>query len=231
MAHKDAQDTFNRHFQFWQKLGDDIMVVYPSDAKVDLPERGRCIPLEVGKASHTGIQSIVRFRTVLEQMNGAGYDRCAFFEYDAICLGGLPEQRAPIMAPVFRDNGPNRGFIGTMFCHPPLIFSRHGLAVLCEEIKQMPMTAEGSVWDRWFGLAVERTGLPVFDLLEAGLAFAENTIHPARYADLAKAVRNGCHVFHGIKSPETLQVVLNANILREAAKTVVEGGGEVKWRD
>lgn len=231
MAHKEAQDTFNRHYPFWKQLGGDILVVHPTDSKVILPEREKIMAMEFGKAAHTGVQSIVRFRSILEHMNGLGYDRSAFFEYDSFCLGEFPEMKGAMMAPVFRDNSPERGFEGTTFCHPPLFFTPFGLSAVTEVIKTMPLTAEGSVWDRFLGLAIERANLEPFDLLGAGMAFCDNTIHPARHPALALAVRNGSRMFHGVKDEATLKVILEANRLREAAEMVRKNGGEVTWKD
>jgi hypothetical protein len=104
-----------------------------------------------------------------------------------------------------------------MFCHPPIMFTRQGLQRLVEEMRQMPMVWENSVWDRYLGLAIERAGLHPIGMLETGEAFAENTIWPARYPDLAKAVRNGSIFIHGCKDQECFNVIMEANMARQVA--------------
>jgi hypothetical protein len=235
MAHKEAQSTFDRHFPIWRKLADqdghgDVLVAYPSNSRVMLPEKGNCQAVDCGKAEHTGLQSIVRIRTVFERMNFPGYDRYAFFEYDAIAFR-WPTPGLNIAAPVFRDDSPTRGFIGTMFTHPPLFFSPVGLNTLVKEIQQMPMDAEKAVWDRWIGLAIQRTGMEPFDLLSSGQAYAENTIPIEHYTRLARAVRHGAYAFHGVKTQECLDVILENNRIREAVELVRAAGAKVEWQD
>lgn len=230
MAHKEAQETFNRHFPIWKSLGADIMVAFPSDSRVLLPERSGAMGLEVGKAAHTGVQSIVRFRTILEHLGGHGYDRYAFFEYDSFAFE-WPEMTWPVAAPVFGDNSPDRGFEGSMFLHPPIFFTREGISKTVEAIKKLPLTAENSVWDRWIGLALERAGVRVENLLLLGEAFSDNTIHEPRFPELFKTTRNRCFCFHGVKTKVCLDVILEARKIREAAKLVGKWGGTIEWKD
>lgn len=225
MAHKAAQETFNRHFHLWRKLENtDLMVACPSDSKVILPERGKAIAYEVGKAEHTGRQSIVRMRTILEQMNHTGYERYVFFEYDSFCLGQLPEPQADIMANCFFDHSPNRGFEGTMFCHPPLLFTVKGLADLVQSIQTLPLTAEAGVWDRWLGWAMQRANLNVFDLIKNKLGTSRNTFHDNELEALKIDIIAGARLIHGIKSPEAFNVCTETYRLMAMKKELQEKG-------
>lgn len=233
MAHKEAQDTFNRHFPLWYELGHDMLIACPEREAVALTELRRpavqITCLQVGKKEHTGIHSIVRFKTILEQMNGQGYDRYGFFEYDALCLGALPTGMGDIAGNVFRDNSPNRGFVGTSFVHPPLIFTAHGLNKIVGEMQGMALSDEKSTWDRWFGLCTERLGMPVYDLLQNGLGYSMNTITPDKHEELFKVIREGCLLVHGVKTPECLDVILQAKALRASINHVKEYGGKVAF--
>lgn len=229
MAHKEAQEIFDRHFQLWWDLGHDVLVVFPQGKRVAMPEiRGKhpntIQALEIARPAHTGVESIIRFRTILEHMNGCGYDRYAFFEYDAICLGPLPEKCGDIAGNVFTDDSPNRGFIGTSFVHPPLVFTAGGLAKVVEEMRGMGLADEKAVWDRWFGLCTERIGIPVYNFLKTGEGFADNTIHPPRFIDLRRAVLAGAKMLHGVKTPEALQVAREAHRLYTNHQELIKEG-------
>jgi hypothetical protein len=229
MAHKEAQPVFDRHFPHWFDLGGDILVVFPKQSRILLPtikgkHEQQIMQLEVGKAAHTGVESIIRFRTILEQMAGMGYDRYAFFEYDAICLGPLPERVGDIAGNVFRDIGPNRSFVGTMYTHPPLMFTHKGLEMVVREMQGMGLAEEGAVWDRWFGLCVERIGWPIYDFMSNGIGTARNTWHDAELDTLKAEVRSGRRLVHGIKSEQALKVCVEAYRLWENKQELLREG-------
>ena len=232
MAHKEphAQEAFNRHYPIWKKLGADIIVACPTDSQILLPEREVIQKLDVGKAAHTGPQSIIRIMAVMERLWQPQYDRMALFEYDAIAFD-WPEMTAPIVAPVFRDDGSERPFKGTMFLHPPIFFRPDGLQRLLAQFQKMRVEDECSVWDRFVGYAIELAGIEVRGMLQEGLAFSHNTIHPDMFPALRYAVRNGAYAYHGIKSAEALQVVMEMNQVREAAALVRKHKGEITWKD
>lgn len=200
-----AVEAFERHFQYWQELGHDILLFSPSDAAVSV---AGISGITTGKAQHHGVQSIKNFRGVLEHMAGLGYDRHAFFEYDSICLGPLPEFKGDLAAIIYHDSNP--GFTGKMFCHPPILFTASGLNRLVEEFKQMPFDAEQGFWDRWIGLAIERAGLVYTDLLTDGRGWSRNTIYEVHHKDLFNAILRGVKVIHGIKDQQTLEVIQRA---------------------
>lgn len=228
MAHKDAQATFNLHFdRHWKRIcgkEDEILVAFPSDAKIEVPNG--CQRIEVGLAAHTGPQSIVRLKTIMERMAGSGFDRYLFFEYDSICLGPMPDWYLDydIYCPLFRDNGPNRGFKGETFCHPPILMTQHGIDSVLKVMMRMPNTEEGSVWDRFFGYALEQSGAKAKDLLSSGEAFSHNTIHPSYYEGMEYAIRHGAIFLHGIKDAETLRRAERARELREKHLDIVNAG-------
>jgi hypothetical protein len=238
MAHRDAQETFNRHFNLWFGLGHDLLIACPQRQSVKLPEwRGgfgdrQINTLEVGKAEHSGVNSIIRLKTILEHMNGMGYERYAFLEYDALILGKkLPLQVGDVMGPIYRDNGADRGFEGTMFIHPPILFTAAGLAEVVRIMQGMPLTAEKSVWDRWLGYCIESSHLQWINAFDHGLAFTMNTIHPDRYEALFEAVKLGATLVHGVKTEECLRVCLEARALRDSVEHVMEHNGEVTWKE
>lgn len=227
MAHKEAQSTFDRHLPHWARMcgpKDDMLVAFPSNSKVMVPQGAQ--GLEVGLAAHTGVQSIIRMKTILEHLAGMNADRYVFFEYDSICLGKeLPDLSTHHVAcPVFTDDGLERGFLGKMFCHPPIMFSGHGMQTVAKQWSLMSNDAEKSVWDRYFGRACELAGIQPFNMLAAGLAYSHNTIHPQHYESMEGAIRRGAVFIHGIKDEETLKRALRAREFREKHLDIVNAG-------
>lgn len=212
LAHKEAQQTFERHFQFWEKVADkpsDILVWCPSNSKVECP--GIQI-LCVAAAQHAGSEAILRIRTILEHGRDSGYDRVAFFEYDSICLGDkLPEFSEDIGANIFLDTESDK-FNGGMFTHPPVVVKREGLARLCEAFKSMSLADEGGFWDRWLGLAIKRAALSHRNFL-SGEGFSRNTIHGDGWQAMREFIIDGATMIHGIKDKETLEVAVRARQL------------------
>lgn len=204
-THKDAEAVTKRHLQFWKDLGHTLLMVSPANASLLIPGiQG----LTVGKSQHHGEESIKNFRIILEQLNGQGYDRYAFFEYDSIPLGPLPEVTGAMGGIVFNDDG--SAFSGSIYVHPPLIFTARGLETLVNEMKQMPLAAEHGFWDRFLGLAIQRTGIVCQDFHQKGIGYSTNTIHPEQHKELFKAVVDGCQLIHGVKDKETLDVIVRA---------------------
>jgi len=188
--------------------------------------------LEVGKAEHHGVQSIMRFRAILEQMQGGGYDRYAFFEYDALCLANdLPPMFADVVGNVFTDSNTDNGFTGGMFVHPPIMFTAKGLSQVVKTMEGMSLTDERSVWDRWFGLCLKRSGLSCHSLLASGLGYSMNTIPPEKHEELFLAIRNGAVLVHGVKTPECLEVCKKGMALRASVEHVESSGGAVAWKE
>jgi hypothetical protein len=229
MAHKEAQEIFERHFPLWWDLGHELLVVYPKRSRVLIPmPRGKqerqVMQLEVGEPAHSGIESIVRFRTILEQMHGMGFDRYAFFEYDALCFGPLPEMRGDVAGNLFRDDSPNRGFIGTCFVHPPLMFTHKGLEMVVNMIRQMKLTDEKSVWDRFLGLCVERIGIPIWNFMDHNQGTSMNTWNDDDLPRLHKEIMKGASMVHGVKSKRAFDVAVNAGRLYRNKKELQELG-------
>lgn len=231
MAHKPIQDTFERHFPLWESLVKkpiDILVVHPEDSAIVCPGIAR---LAVGKAMHTGFDSIVRLRTILEHINGLDYDQFTFFEYDALCIGNLPDiTGTEFAANCFMDEGAHRGFKGTMYTHPPLMFTKAGLARLVGFFKTYPMDAENCVWDRWLGYAVQQSGIAWNSFLGINMGFAHNTIHPDQFKGLRDAIiRKGAKMIHGVKTKACFDVIREASEIQRCADAVRKEGGIVHW--
>lgn len=211
MAHNEpeAKATFLRHLQYWlaeaQGIKENMTVWFPKNSWFHV--EGISYQTVAGKGHHE-LDSIIRFRYILDHLTNLDYDRFIIHEYDSISLEPVGEQSAEIAGNFFTDEGTT--FSSPIFPHPPLVISKVGLAKLVAEIRDMPLMSEGCYWDRWIGLAVHRAGMTYKSFLQDGSGFAQNTIHPFHWKDLEKAVFHGARYIHGIKDQPCLAVAATA---------------------
>lgn len=244
MVHKEAQEVYDRHLRFWEANSPDIVCFCPEDSIVN-PHGHRI--WAYGQRGHHNVWGNRRFKECINMAWNTTYQRVCVFEYDAICV----QQNIPVFfewdlrqvtdglgvglasrkdfshpylaANVFRDNRPDRGFIGTTFTHPPLIFSRQGLDVIRPLLNALPDDAESFFWDRTLGLALENGGIEPFDLMKAGLGYAQNTIEVQHYASAHEAACKGAIFWHGVKSEGALEVILNGHEIAKQHGTLRQG--------
>lgn len=222
MAHREAQETFDRHLPLWEAHKCPLLVYCPTDSQIHYP-RG-CTAVCYGNASHHDAMANRRFKNLISFIANMGFDAYWIFEYDAICLSaGLPhfffrgtghsnDFESPIIgANYFYDDRPDRGFIGTLFTHPPLYLNKAGVRALDAQLKRLQDDCEQGFWDRMVGLAIQNDmGIAVVDFLKRGLGYAENTIQYPQQA--IRAVENGAIFIHGIKnSPGLLHDLIGAH--------------------
>lgn len=205
MCHREAQDIFDRHLYEWEKHGHDIVCFCPSDSVVQTGHRIWAF----GSRSHHNAEANRRFKELIYMMSVTHYERFVIFEGDSFCLSPvLPFFRvdafndALLCGNVFRDDRPDRGFMGTTFIHPPLILTKTALSVLVPALKALADECERGFWDRMLGLACEERGIPTLDFLRHGLGFSRNTIEAADIASAVTAVRKGAVMVHGVKDAE-----------------------------
>ena len=215
LAHKAVQSTFARHFRHWEALvekPDDITVWCPANARVDCP--GIAIQA-IGPAQHAGAEAIIRIVTILQHCRDVGgYDQVALFEYDSLCLGGkLPEFVEDFGANVFQEDYPGKQFTANFFTHPPLVIKVAALSRLCDAFTGMRFSDEAGYWDRWLGVALERSKLSIYNFRHHTKGFSLNTIHPEHEKDLRELVLGGATMIHGIKSQAALDCALRARQL------------------
>lgn len=206
MTHQGAHETFMRHYPEWKKHGTDILIFATEEPyRIDLPHE----VLQFGHAEHHGPESIRRFRFLLSYLAQKPYETFSIFEYDSFCLSvGMPGFTLDGLAGnVFRDDQPDRGFVGTHYVHPPLLFSKATLDKLLVSAEALSDHAEGCYWDRWIGLAGEMANVPFLDYLTSNIGFARNTIEPTQIQDAVDAVKNGAVYLHGVKTKECYDAI------------------------
>lgn len=226
MAHAEAKETFLRHFPYWRMQAEDnlnhMIVWMPEDAKFHIEGISY---QAVGRKEHHGQQAILRFRYMLEFLNGLAYDRYLIYEYDSISLEHVRIFDQDFAGNLFPEPNAGKSFMSPIYSHPPLVFSQRGLAKVCEEFRQMP-ELENGFWDRYLGLAIHRAGLTTRSFMQDGTGHSHNTIHPDHYDGARIAVMNGAVHFHGIKDIACLKVIQRAyerrRVLMEARDILAE---------
>lgn len=217
MTHAGAHETFMRHYYEWQKHGTDILVFTPDEPypQINVPHE----VLKLGRAQHHGAESIRRFRNLLTYLAGKPHESFSIFEYDSFCLSvGIPGFNPDgLSGHVFRDDQPNRGFVGTYYVHPPLVFSAPTLRRILKSAQHVRDDAECGFWDRWLGWVCEREGIQFQNYL-ASYGFSRNTIEPPEIPAAVAAVNNGAVTFHGVKTKECYDAIKAAysNLLRRS---------------
>ena len=214
MAHAAAEDTFTRHYPFWEaheKEGAELLFIFPEGQAI----RGLGKPsLEIGKAEHDGIQAMMRFRSVLMHLASlTEIERHVFLEYDSFILGPLPTLFTSIAGNIFSENSP--AWRGRSFIHPPFMVEANALRKVVAEFNKLPMGVENGMWDRALGLASEMANITRLSWIENGYGYSQNTIHPEHFEACTQAILNGAHALHGVKDEACLKVITEAWKLRK----------------
>lgn len=217
MAHGDreAQKAFDRHLDFWRAHGLPLLVMCPEDSQV----RTGLQILLIGKRGHHGVNGNMRFRALLETLVKLDYDRHIIFEYDSLCL--VPDipagNKDGVYGMVFNDDravrslpGSRKEFEGRTFIHPPIVLNRFTMLQVLDSMSGIPDDVEHGFWDRWLGLACERRNIPVHCFRSHGLGYSQNTIGKAELPEACESAAHGAVLFHGVKSKEALQAIVDA---------------------
>jgi hypothetical protein len=205
MAHGGADDVTNRHLKYWQRDG-DVVFLSPVNDPVGVSDG---IQWCVGVAGHAIEDANGRVLAAINGFLKSGYDRLAFYEYDSFSLRPIPWHLFPeaLCCPAFSDTRAERGFVGTRFTHPPLFMSRRIASHLAFAMQELGTNCENFFWDRYVGLATERHQIPVFNLLDNGMAYARNPIEGEHIAAAAKCIEDGGFCVHGIKTEAALKAL------------------------
>lgn len=216
MAHKEAQETVERHLPFWINENPNIVFTCPQNSMItsSYPVVG------IGKAGHHSTDAIQRFKAILKFMTTMRSDWYTLHEYDSIIFGSvddlpsepnvlycnqnpkhkMPENWNPEMIP-------NWGFKGFHFPHPPLRMDYNTLCRLSEGFDKEPDDCERGFWDRAVGYVCEKNNIEMRGWEELGCS--HNTIHPGHLLEWAiQRKKEGAICYHGIKEKEVLESLL-----------------------
>lgn len=215
MAHADpkAELMYKLHLPFWKAISPDIITIMP----VDKHFKGAENPILFGRASHNGPDAIKRFRWIesklLELCKKERYQKAFLFEYDSVALDPVIEPH--LLSNTLFGNMFERGvedmdpkFKSRKFFHPPILFTQDILMRLVNIANSMTVFDEQGMWDRWLGLQAQKMKIPSSGY--GHLGYSRNTIEKSHYPEAIEAVKNGAIYIHGVKTPETLAVLVEA---------------------
>lgn len=202
LAHGGARDTVLRHQPHWEHLSEQVIYSTPSDDPLRDFHGHQFV---WGKSSRYDANTNLRTREALRYAMSLDPEWLWFYEYDAVCFEAPPAKlrnKKSISASRFRNF--DDSFKGSIYLHSPLLIGRDALPALVDAMFSLPDDAELGFGDRYFGLAVDRAGIPVIDTLAAGFSWSMNHIEPKHLGEARKAYRNGARMSHGIKCAEVL---------------------------
>ena len=205
LAHKEAQDCVDRHLPHWKAQTDKLIIFTPEDSRIDTTER----QISFGHACHHGAHAIERLYWLLTWLEGTDFNEFIIHEYDSISLArpsvfnDTVSDAYPSLQGIWFDTEYNYQWIGSSFVHPPLAMRRLGLESCVAQLGGLPFHCNRGMWDRVLGLAMSFVRCEF-----SPPGYSHNTIAEEHYSSLAEAIKNGARHFHGVKSKETLDFIL-----------------------
>lgn len=206
MAHGAVLPTIERHEKYWTRWGD---VTYLTAFNDGIPGN-RGLQFSYGPPEHHGFESNRRVLYGLKQATQGMPTNIILMEYDCLILGNdkswlkqVPKDA--IWCPAFNDTRVTRGFVGTTFCHPPVVMNTKMACHLVHALEEIGPGVEFGFWDRYVGYACEQYQIPIQNMWTSGECFARNPIE-GEYVDQAcEAVKLGARFIHGVKDEATLR--------------------------
>jgi hypothetical protein len=206
LAFEGAKGTVERHRKYWEAQGDVVYVCGQGDALQG--EYG--LQWVYGPAEHHGFASNRKVLLALKQAIQGFPTNVLLMEHDAFILKPFKEwghaiPTDAIWCPSFSDTRPNRGFVGTRFCHPPIIMNHRMACRLVSAMEALGPACEDGFFDRYIGLACDQHGIKVQDMWAEGLCYARNPIEGHYLDEACEAVKKSAIFIHGIHTEDNLR--------------------------
>lgn len=217
LAHGAAQATIRRHLPFWTRSCGRVVVVVPNEQGFSLPGAEVIEAVDDGGAYSPSTN--VRARHALAHALELGYPYTMLLEYDSLAWGSIPDRAVPEHGAMAACRWPNepvspipgKEFISPFYLHFPHIYTRLALELVVGTLEEsVPDDAEHGYTDRYLGLGVHRSGVPVLDWKAMGLTYSWENIskHEHRVVECIHAVAGGALFSHGIKDEASLRRIL-----------------------
>lgn len=214
MCHSDlaALATLKRHLPYWERLGGPLLFFSPVDKAVRIDNHQALV---YGRASHNGPSSIDRFRFLLKHMasRAGSFRRLVIWEYDALAISHrFPETRDDCVTANAFTNHERDKFSSRFYTHPPIVIPMTLMPKIVEAMAGVPNEAEGAFWDRWLPVVIERAGIEIVSFVEhLKTGYSQNTVEIEHLDSFYKAIVRGARVFHGIKTPNMLSMIVGVS--------------------
>lgn len=208
MVHGAAKETMLRHMPYWKALHQPMIICTPEDNPITLPGINQVF--HPGKQQHSGMVALERQKRVMEMLRGLpGYDWYMVTEYDTLYLGvDLPPFERGLSGIRNPNDKPGERFKSRWVLGPPWVMDHDSLCKILQYADQHPEVTEEGCIDRFLPVWAEEAGVPVIQLPHAGLFM--NEITPSDYDRMVKICNEGGRFYHGIKTKQCLDLLLNA---------------------
>lgn len=206
MAHGKVLPTIERHEKYWTRWGD---VTYVTSVNDGIPG-SRGLQWAYGPPEHHGFECNRRVMLALKQATQGFPTNIILLEYDCLILGQDKSwlkmvPRDAVWCPAFSDTRATRGFVGTTFCHPPLVMNCRTACHLVEAMEKLGPACEAGFWDRFVGHVCEQYAIKIQNMWNTGDCFARNPIDGEYLDSACEAVSKGARFIHGIKDEPSLR--------------------------
>jgi hypothetical protein len=207
IGHGAVRETFNRHIALWESLvvskghwitlspeDDPLLLRYPiwTDARI-------------GKASHSGLESLKRLRWLLKHLSLAKQVRYhLIFEYDSFLTSGPTVSGNGLAGILFENKEPKR-FSAEVYPNPPWLIDHASLVRMNDTASAYREVTEEGHADRWLAAIAKLARVPIIPYQPPG--FSRGTITEADYPELEAAIKRGTTAFHGVKDKQTLDLI------------------------
>lgn len=211
LAHGKAADVVLRHAPVWRNHAREVVLFSP----VDDPLPASRNHFSVGKSKAYSADTNQRCREALRFAAYTSFKYVLLFEYDSLIFGDIPVKYLPpaggVSAPVFHEPKPGEKFQGRFYLHFPQLYTREAVRKVVEAMDALPLDAEHGFTDRYVGLAVERSGVPILDLNPTGFVCTHNEIDDPKLPDVLAKYRAGARWSHGVKTEKVFKALTEAS--------------------
>jgi hypothetical protein len=210
LAHGGVRETVERHLPVWKQNHDRVIICSPADDPLGIPGEWGFVN---GKSSRYAADTNERTRQALALASEMRPHFLTFCEYDAL-LWHWPESDVHMMGPDgvmgSRFESADPKFKGKFYMHSPILFGPLAIEKVCKEMFKLPRDAEYGFGDRYFGLAIERAGIPVVNGHDHGLSYSQNHIEKQHWMDAGTKIEQGAVFTHGVKDEKTFRILCAA---------------------
>lgn len=204
LAHRGAQNTFERHLPLWMSYGLPVVVLTPTDTPIVYPVR----TMQIGPSGHMGDPAVERYKGMLKALIKIGSPYYVIFEYDSFYLGRmLPAVQKGLWGTLCSNSEPAR-FMAMRYVCPPWTLDMESVLDMDVVARKWDSVKEEGFADRLLSAWAMLANVPMQNLPETGPFF--NTIDSNALSVVIPSIRQGQRWIHGAKRPNILEEIKRA---------------------